>query len=301
VSFTFTAPLLPEEKELLKKVEQLYQNKDYSKALEVIDKSLTGFSEPDKLLAVKSNILSKIKELEESLKKAIKRAEAMKPESGIRSLFYTIIASICLKLNDTEQAFKWLNKAVDQGFLSYGRLYHDKFKLLHKDKRFDQLVEKIKSNIGIGKPAKDFTIELITGEKFTLAKQKGKVILVDFWATWCKPCVEEIHHLKEFYPQYKDKGFEIIGINLDSNKKHVEDYIAKENIKWKIAFSGDAWKDAAARSYNVKLIPSYWLIDRNGILRDFGRHLIKEETIKKAMTGNFQHVGALPQVEHKKK
>jgi peroxiredoxin len=301
VSFIFTAPLLPEEKELLKKIEQLYQQEDCAKALEVIDKSLSGFSEPDKLLAVKSNILSKIKQWEESLKKAVKRAEAMNPESGMRSMFYIIIGSICLKLNDTEQAFKWLNKAVDQGFLSYGRLYHDKFKLLHKDKRFDQLVEKIKSHIGIGKPAKDFTIELITGEKFTLSKQKGKVILVDFWATWCKPCVEEIHHLKEFYLQYKAKGFEIIGISLDFNKKVVEDYIAKENIKWKIACSGDVKKDATARYYNVKLIPSYWLIDRNGILRDFGRHLSKKETINKAMTGNFQHVGVLPQVEHKKK
>ena len=279
-SFTFTAPLLPEEKELLKKIEQLYQKKDYAKALEMIDKELNGFSEPDKLLAAKFNILSKLNRWEEALKTAIKRADAAKRKSPWHCID---IVSICLKLKDTEEAFKWLNKAVDRGFLSYSELYHDEFKLLHKDKRFDQLVEKIKSHIGIGKPAKDFTIELISGEKFTLAKQKGKVILVDFWTTWCKPCVEEILHLKEFYLQYKAKGFEIIGISLDSKKKHVEDYIAKENIKWKIAYSGDAWKDATARDYNVNLIPSYWLIDRNGILRDFGIHLRDKETIKKAI------------------
>jgi peroxiredoxin len=280
VSFIFMAPLLPGEKELLKKVEQLSQKKDYAKALEVIDNGLTGFSEPGKLLAEKFKILSKLNRREEALKTAIKRADAAKRKSPWHCID---IVSICLKLKDTEKAFKWLNKAVDRGFLSYSELYHDQFKLLHKDKRFDQLVEKIKSHIGIGKPAKDFTIELMSGEKFTLAKQKGKVILVDFWATWCKPCVKGIHHLKEFYPQYKAKGFEIIGISLDSQKKHVEDYIAKENIKWKIAYSGDAWKDATARYYKVNLIPSYWLIDRKGILRDFGIHLRDKETIKKAI------------------
>jgi len=280
VSFTFTAPVLPEEKELLKKVEQLCQKKDYAKALEVIDKGLNGFSEPDKLLAAKFNILSKLNRWEDALKTAIERAEAAERKSPWHCID---IVSICLKLKDTEKAFKWLNKAVDRGFLSYSELYHDEFKPLHKDKRFDQLVEKIKNYIGIDKPAKDFTIELISGEKFTLAKQKGKVILVDFWATWCKPCVKGIHHLKEFYPHYKDKGFEIIGISLDSNKKDVEDYISKENIKWKIAYSGDAWKDATARYYNVNLIPSYWLIDREGILRDFGIHLRDKETMKKAI------------------
>ena len=285
-SFIFTAPLLPGEKELLEKVEQLSQNKDYAKALEVIDEGLNGFSEPDKLLAAKFNILSKLNRWEEALKTAIKRADAAERKSPWHCID---IVSICLKLKDTEKAFKWLNKAVDRGFLSYSELYHAEFKLLHKDKRFDPLVEKIKSHIGIGKPAKDFTIELLSGEKFTLANQKGKVILVDFWATWCKPCVKGIHHLKEFYPRYKDKGFEIIGISLDSNKKDVEDYISKENIKWKIAYSGDAWKDATAKYYKVNLIPSYWLIDRKGILRDFGIHLRDEETMKKAIEGLVSH------------
>jgi peroxiredoxin len=288
MSFAFSAPLLPEEKGFLKKIEQLYQNKDYAKAIEVIDNGLNGFSEPDKLLAAKFNILSKLKRWDEALEAAIKRADAAKRKSPWHCID---IVSICIKLKDKEKAFKWLNKAVDRGFLSYSELYHEEFKLLHKDKRFDQLVEKIKSRIGIGKPAKDFTIQLISGEKFALSKQKGKVILVDFWATWCKPCVKGMHHLKEFYPQYKDKGFEIIGISLDSRKKLVEDYIAKENIKWKIAYSGDAWKDATARHYNVNLIPSYWLIDRDGILRDFGIHLRDEATMKKAIEGLTHGMG----------
>jgi peroxiredoxin len=290
VSFILTAHLLPEEKELLKKIEQLSQNKDYSNALEVIENGLDGFSEADKLLAAKFNILLKLNRWEEALKTAVEREGAAERKSPWHCIN---IVSICLKLKDKENAFKWLNKAVDRGFLSYSELYHDEFKPLHKDKRFVQLVEKIKSHIGIGKPAKDFTIELISGEKFTLAKQKGKVILVDFWATWCKPCVKGIHHLKEFYPLYRDKGFEIIGISLDSNKKDVEEYIAKENIKWKIAYSGDAWNDATARYYNVNLIPSYWLIDRNGILRDFGIHLRDKETIKKAIEKLTHGMGAL--------
>ena len=278
----FSADPLPGEKELLEKAWQLYEQQKYREALESIDKGLAGYGETEKLLAAKFNVLLKLDRVEEALKTAIRREEVSERKTPWHCLD---IVSIYLKLKspDTGKAFEWLDKAVERGFLSYTELDNDEFALLRKDKRFNELVEKIKNNIGIDKPAKDFAIELITGEKFALAEQKGTAILIDFWATWCKPCREGIPHLKEFYLQYKDKGFEIIGISLDSDKAEVEKYIAAENLKWKLAFSGNAWQDATARLYNVNLIPSYWLIDKKGILRDFGMHLRDKETLKKAI------------------
>ncbi len=108
-------------------------------------------------------------------------------------------------------------------------------------------------------------------------------MLIDFWVTWCPPCVKGIPHLKELHKKYKDRNFEIIGISLDNKKDLVDKYIAKEQIKWKMIYSGKAWADDIARNYKVNLIPSYWVIDKNGILRDFGMHLRDEHKLAKAI------------------
>jgi thiol-disulfide isomerase/thioredoxin len=219
-------------------------------------------------------------DLEEQLKAAIEKAETAKRKSPWQCLR---IVSIYLKMEKAEEAFTWLNKAVEQGFLSYTELYNEDFALLKKDKRFEQIITRIKDKIGIGKPAKDFSITLISGKKFLLSGQKGKVVLIDFWATWCKPCVKGVPHLKIFYEEFKGKGFEIVGISLDSKKEALDEYLAKEKLPWKIAYSGQGWFDETARFYNVNLIPSYWLIDRMGVLRNFGIPLRDKETLKKAI------------------
>ena len=181
-------------------------------------------------------------------------------------------------------AFEWLEKAVDKGFLSYTGLYEDEnFKLLATDSRLEGIVKKIKDNIGIGKPAKDFKVELFSGGTFSLSAQRGKVVLIDFWATWCPPCVKGIPHLKEFYKEYKGRGFEIVGISLDSDRQAVEDYIKKEKLEWGIVYSGKGWFDDLVKYYSVNLIPSYWLIDREGVLRYFGVPLRDAEKMKKAI------------------
>lgn len=273
--------LFPDEQELIQKLNQLNEQKEYSKALELVDKGLSEFGDSIALLGLKSQILVNLNQLEDAFKIAVKRSEVSERKSPWHCLD---IVSICLKMKDMDRAFEWLNKAVERGFLDYTELYEDEnFKPLVKDKRLDRIVKKIKDNIGIGKPARDFSIELLSGEKFVLSKQKGKVILVDFWATWCHPCVEGIPHLKEFYQQYKGKGFDIIGISLDSDKKALTDYLAKESLPWKIAFSGKAWFDDTAKDYNVNLIPSYWLIDREGVLRHFGIYLRDKEKMKSAI------------------
>jgi thiol-disulfide isomerase/thioredoxin len=275
------ARIFPDEKELINKINLLTEQKEYSKALEFVDKGLSEYGDSEPLLALKSRILVNLNKLDDALKTAVKRADVSKRKTPWHCLD---IVSICLKMKDMDRAFEWLNKAVERGFLSYTELYEDEnFTPLTKDKRLDKIVEKIKDNIGIGKPAKDFFLDLFAGGKFALSKQKGKVILLDFWATWCQPCVEGIPHLKEFYKQYKDKGFDIIGISLDSDKKALSDYLAKEKLPWGIAFSGKGWFDDTAKLYNVNLIPSYWLIDRKGVLRHFGTPLRDKEKMKTAI------------------
>ncbi|MCP4147780.1 MAG: redoxin family protein [bacterium] len=282
IALGFTIHLFPGERDIIRQTETLVKKKQLGKALETVNKGLKEFPESERMWAAKAGVLVKLDRLEDAAAAAKKRVDVAPRKSPWHCI---AVASVYIKMKKNENAFLWLEKAVDRGWLNYAALYdEEEFKTLKKDKRLDALVTKIKANIGIGKPAKDFTVKLLNSEKsFTLSKHKGKVILVDFWATWCPPCVKGIPYLKKYYKQFKNKGFEIIGVSLDSKIQKVIDYVAKEKVEWVTTCSGKAWMDPLARQYKVNLIPSYWLIDRNGILRDFGYHLRDKETMKKAI------------------
>ena len=93
---------------------------------------------------------------------------------------------------------------------------------------------------------------------------KGKIILMDFWASWCGPCCKAIPDLIKLYDQYKDKGFEIIGISLDQDLKAWKGAIERLNIPWPQMSDLKAWKSEGARMYAVSTIPYTILLDAKG-------------------------------------
>lgn len=93
---------------------------------------------------------------------------------------------------------------------------------------------------------------------------KGKVILVDFWASWCGPCVRSIPGLIDIYKKYKDKGFEIVGISLDSKKEDWAKAVKNLNITWPQFSNLKGWKEDCAVTYGVDAIPHTVLIDKDG-------------------------------------
>ncbi|MCG9127562.1 redoxin domain-containing protein [Candidatus Poribacteria bacterium] len=116
----------------------------------------------------------------------------------------------------------------------------------------------------IGKPAPEITITNLKGEELSLEDFKGQVVLLDFWATWCGPCITEIPKVKKTYEKYKDQKFQIIGISLDRSLTPLTEYIQQEELSWHHYWD----EDRKIRTlFEVKAIPSAFLIDGDGIIQ----------------------------------
>lgn len=147
-------------------------------------------------------------------------------------------------------------KAVDKGLNA--KYANDK-----TVKMFHGVVESMLAT-AIGQPAPEINLESPKGEKIALSSLKGKVVLIDFWASWCGPCRKEMPNVVRAYAKFKNKGFEIYGVSLDQDKARWEDAIAKDGITWPQVSDLKMWGSSVVRQYNIQGIPYTVLLDRNG-------------------------------------
>jgi len=133
-----------------------------------------------------------------------------------------------------------------------------------------------------GKPAPDFTLADVDGKDFSLSSLQGKVVLIDFWASWCVPCVASIPSMKILYNQYKDKGFEILGVSNDSKIDAWKKCIQQNSIPWINVvdrFPIQYRPAEIATLYSIHFLPTTLLIDKNGII--IGKNLHGKELEEK--------------------
>lgn len=119
-------------------------------------------------------------------------------------------------------------------------------------------------DLSVGNKALAFDAETITGEKISFPKSyKGKVVLLDFWATWCGPCIAELPNVIKAYETHHDKGFEILGISLDqpNMKEKVMAFTKERNMPWAQIYEGKFWDVSLVKKYGVEGIPFVLLVD----------------------------------------
>ena len=106
------------------------------------------------------------------------------------------------------------------------------------------------------------------GEKFDWSKYKGKIVLLDFWATWCGPCVAELPNVKANYEKFHDRGFDVVGISLDDDPKALSDFLQKEKLAWSTLLETDPSRSGfdgpLVKQFGVDSIPATFLVDRSG-------------------------------------
>jgi len=127
-----------------------------------------------------------------------------------------------------------------------------------------QLVEKGLGRVNlVGQPL-ELTGELSTGETFDWSSYRGKVVLVDFWATWCTPCRDELPNIVENYEQFQADGFEVVGVNIDEDRDKAKRFIEAEKIPWANIVADESGSNANAERYQVEAIPFVILVGRDG-------------------------------------
>ena len=124
----------------------------------------------------------------------------------------------------------------------------------------------VPEGLEVGMKFPGFSEKDSNGRPLSVAAYKGKVVLIDFWATWCGPCKAELPNVLAVYRKYHAQGFEIIGVSLDENRNSLANFTQAQGMVWPQYFDGRGWENKVAVKYGVHSIPMTYLLDRRGII-----------------------------------
>jgi thiol-disulfide isomerase/thioredoxin len=137
---------------------------------------------------------------------------------------------------------------------------------LEQQEATEAAAKKLHASLAAGTQFPDFNVKDVNGKPLSIANYKGKVVLIDFWATWCGPCVAELPNVLKTYTRHHGEGFEIIGVSLDEDQQKLSAFTRKMNMPWPQFFDGQGWNNKLAAKYGIEAIPATYLLDGNGII-----------------------------------
>jgi len=164
----------------------------------------------------------------------------------------------------TEKTDAFIEKTIKSN--SLGSTFSERLKKVYHSKVYFQELPKNTTDID-GKPIK-------------ISDYNNKLVLIDFWATWCGPCISELPHVKEAYKKYKDKGFDIIGISLDKNNEKLKNFIQAKKMPWRQISDEKGWNSVYAKAYGIRSIPATYLLKNGKIIAKNLRGNALEKAIK---------------------
>jgi thiol-disulfide isomerase/thioredoxin len=137
---------------------------------------------------------------------------------------------------------------------------------LEQQEAMEAAAKTTQDSLAVGAKFPDFSEKDVAGKPLSVADHKGKVVLIDFWATWCPPCRGEIPNVVATYKKHHDQGFDIIGVSLDQDREKLLGYTSQNEMTWPQFFDGQGWQNKLAVKYGIESIPATYLLDGNGVI-----------------------------------
>ncbi|WP_299902744.1 TlpA disulfide reductase family protein [uncultured Aquimarina sp.] len=226
-------------------------------------KKMTSFGKLRQDLSNQYQIASKLKETDKAIKLSKDLQQIRVDENSFRKEIAennpnSLVA--VMALTDLLNLKAVPAKEVKQ---IYGTI-QDTLKTSRLGKNLDRLIAASIGKIDIGSEAEDFSAPNPEGKMVSLKESMGKITIIDFWASWCKPCRAENPNVVRVYNKYHDKGLNIIGVSLDRKKDHWTTAIDQDNLEWNHVSHLKFWQDPIAKAYGVRSIPATFIIDEKG-------------------------------------
>ncbi len=212
-------------------------------------------------------IATKLKKTDEAAELSIKQQQLIVQEKELRRSFVdknpTSLVAVMV-LTDMVNLKSLAPKKVKKLFTTLD----NSVKTSRLGKNLDRILASSVGKIDIGSEIDDFEAPNPEGQLVSLKQSMGKVTIIDFWASWCKPCRVENPNVVRVYNKYHDKGLNIIGVSLDRNKEHWQKAITADHLDWNHVSNLKFWQEPIAKAFGVRSIPATFIIDENGNVID---------------------------------
>lgn len=208
-----------------------------------------------------------------SLDEIIQAADA-KPETKSEASFINVMQSLEAVEEAGGDTAAWMAKAEK---------HLKDFPSEKRNQMVESKIKSIKATADLKTKPLDLKFTAVDGRDVDLSKMQGKVVLIDFWATWCGPCVAELPNVLKAYKDLHPKGFEIVGISLDSDKAKLESFVKERGMEWPQFFDGLGWKNEISSKYGINSIPAMWLVNKKGMVVSTNARGGLEEKVQKLL------------------